>query len=498
MHLKHQTGRQKKDRSGRVVKSITQRWAINSLGLIIVILIIGELATAFFVRTYYYTSIRSSMYGRFMYETTGVLMRYTSGSESEFEAAARMVVENFNYKESMEMMVLDRYGKVIATTSGFPAPDEAMPDYEIALNNSVAHTGSWTGTSSSNENVTAVTTVLQGSYGNIGAVRLVVSLTKVDQQIFLMLMIALAIGIAILFFVIMSGSYFIKSIVTPVREVGQTARRIAMGDFDVRLKKKYNDEIGDLCDTINYMAGELGATEKMKNDFISSVSHELRTPLTAIKGWGETLMDAEHTDPELLRRGMKVIVSETERLSGIVEELLDFSRIQSGRMTLRMDPVQLLAELGEAALMFEQRARQEGKQLIYHEPPSLPIVMGDRDRLKQVFVNVLDNALKYSDPGCTVWIEAGVSEQGMVRVAVSDNGCGISAEDLPKVKEKFYKGNTTRRGSGIGLAVVDEIVRLHHGTLEIESTEGEGTRVTISLPAAEGTGCAALLPKGEE
>lgn len=494
---KHGSTEKKEKNSSPVVKSITRRWALNSLGLIIVILVIAELAGAFFVRTYYYTAIRSSLYGQYMIETRAALMRYTSGTEEEFEEAARVVVENFSYKEQMEMMVIDRHGKVIATTSGFPVDDESMPDYEMALNNTVAYTGSWTGTSSSMENIMAVTTVLEGTYGNAGAVRLVISLKNVDRQIFFIVIIMLAVGVAILFFVMMSGSYFIKSIVTPVREVGQTARRIAMGDFDVRLKKKYNDEIGDLCDTINYMAGELGATEKMKNDFISSVSHELRTPLTAIKGWGETLMDP-NTDPELIQRGMKVIVSETERLSGIVEELLDFSRIQSGRMTLRMDPIDILAELGEAVFMFGERARQEQKTLIYHEPQSLPMVMGDRDRLKQVFVNILDNALKYSDPGCTVQVDTKVNDRGFVQVIVSDNGCGISAEDLPKVKEKFYKGNTTRRGSGIGLAVVDEIVRLHNGTLEIESAEGAGTRVTISLPAAEGMAYTAPSLKGEE
>ena len=250
------------------------------------------------------------------------------------------------------------------------------------------------------------------------------------------------------------------------------------------MEKKYNDEIGDLCDTINYMAGELGTTEKMKNDFISSVSHELRTPLTAIKGWGETLMALDPVkDREMMEKGMDVIIGESERLSGIVEELLDFSRLQSGRLTMKMEKIDILAELGEAVFMFQERSKRENIELIYYEPELLPVVMGDRNRLKQVFVNILDNAFKYSDAGGRVRVEAEEGD-GEIRVVISDTGCGISAEDLSKVKEKFYKANHTRRGSGIGLAVADEIIRMHGGSLELRSVESSGTDVIITLPVA--------------
>lgn len=294
------------------------------------------------------------------------------------------------------------------------------------------------------------------------------------------------IGVAIIFFVILSSSYFINSIVIPVGEMGKTARRIAQGDFKARLEKKNDDEIGELCDTINYMAEELSANDRMKNDFISSVSHELRTPLTAIKGWAETLADmGGEVDPEMLAKGMRVITSETERLVGMVEELLDFSRIQSGRMKLVKDRMDVIAELSEAVLMFEERARHEGKRLIYNEPDQFASFMGDRNRLRQVFVNIIDNALKYSDRGDTVTVRASVSES-QVDISVADTGIGIREEDLPKIKEKFFKANSTRRGSGIGLAVADEIVSLHGGTLDITSKENVGTRVTIHLPLGNG------------
>jgi signal transduction histidine kinase len=220
----------------------------------------------------------------------------------------------------------------------------------------------------------------------------------------------------------------------------------------------------------------------MKNEFISSVSHELRTPLTAIKGWSETLTAID--DRETFKKGMRVITSETERLSQMVEELLDFSRIQDNRLTLIMDKIDILAELGETVLIYQERARALGITLNYYEPTMLPFVYGDKNRLRQVFINIVDNAIKYSDKGGTVSVEA-YEENGDICILVSDNGIGISKEDLPKVKTKFFKANHTRRGSGIGLAVANEIITRHGGTLTINSEEGVGTTVLITVPAID-------------
>ena len=214
---------------------------------------------------------------------------------------------------------------------------------------------------------------------------------------------------------------------------------------------------------------------------ISTVSHELRTPLTAIKGWGETLRDADAGDKELIQKGMQVIIGETERLSSMVEDLLDFSRMQTGRLSLIMSRMDLVAELSEAVLMFTERAKREGLSLLYDEPEIFLTVIGDKNRLRQVFVNILDNALKYSDSGDTVEVTAKAQGDFAV-ITIADTGIGISKEDLPNVKAKFFKANSTRRGSGIGLAVADEIINLHGGKLTLDSVEGKGTTVTIQIP----------------
>jgi len=459
---------------------ITRRWLLNSLGVILLILITLILILSYVIRGYVYNGIQTALSSR-SDELTNVFADYGRKSPQEFSTAARNYVENFPGKESMELMVFNSNGKIIITSIGF-APDESqpMPDYKFALNSADGY-GTWTGRLTSGEKVVAVTRVMRNNEGGfVGAIRYVVSLEEADKQVAIILGTLILAGLLIILFVIVSSYYFMNSIITPIKEIGATAKRIAQGDFKARIEKINDDEIGQLCDNINDMADELGAAEKLKNDFISSVSHELRTPLTAIKGWAET-MQSGGNDKETLDRGMGIIIRESERLSGIVEELLDFSRMQSGRMTLTMDKIDILAELGEAVYMFSERAHMEHKFLLYEEPAMLSPVLGDINRLRQVFVNIIDNALKYTEEGGTISVTA-TESGGFIRVVISDNGCGIPAEHLPNVKKKFYKANQTIRGSGIGLALADEIMKLHSGSLDIESHENIGTAVTILIP----------------
>ena len=232
------------------------------------------------------------------------------------------------------------------------------------------------------------------------------------------------------------------------------------------------------------MLNEVSATDKIKNDFISTVSHELRTPLTAIKGWGEMLRELGPDDIELAKRGTDIIISESERLSQLVEELLNFSRLQNGTLSLRLEKIDVLAELDETIFVFKERSKRDGIELTYSAPDLPAPMMADPNRIKQVFVNVLDNAFKYTEQGGMVSVEAFIDGDRLI-IQVLDTGCGIAQEDLPNVKMKFYKANIQVRGSGIGLAVVDELVKMHNGILDIQSKLGIGTTVTIILPIEE-------------
>ncbi|HPZ00675.1 MAG TPA: HAMP domain-containing sensor histidine kinase, partial [Clostridiales bacterium] len=283
--------------------------------------------------------------------------------------------------------------------------------------------------------------------------------------------------------------YFIRSIISPVMELSNVTKRIAGGDMSARASVgNGDDELTELAKNLNAMAEELSSTDKMKNDFISTVSHEMKTPLTAIKGWGETLLTIGSTDPDMTKRGLEVIVEESARLTGVVEDLLDLSKISNGRLTLKYEKMDVLAELDDTIFVFKDRAMREGIELSYNAPSEPAPTEGDATRIKQVFVNILDNAFKYNAQGGSVTVvatripPAEGTEKGVLQVQVEDTGCGISAEELPKVKKKFYKSNISVKGSGIGLAVCDEIVKMHKGTLDIQSELNVGTCVTVRLP----------------
>ncbi len=462
-------------------RSISTRWLFTGVFVVVAILIIFIVTLSFSIQSYVYNGIQQSLIGR----SDELLNTFYSSdgykNSAEFNTISRAYIENFADKNMLEIMSVSSNGDVLTTSTGFtPNNNQQMPDYEIALS-AESNFGFWIGELNTEEKVMAITRVVRNSSQSVvGSIRYVVSLELADAQIASSVSMLILIGAFITMFIIFSGLYFIRSIVTPIKELNLTAKEIAKGDFDARITKHKNDEIGQLIDTINEMAQELGNNEKVKNDFISSVSHELRTPLTSIKGWAETMQESRG-DKDTFDKGMTIIIKESERLSGMVEELLDFSRIQSGRMSLMMNKADILSELDEAVFMFTDRARNENKKLIYEESPMLPPVMADINRLRQVFVNIIDNALKYTSPGGTIKVSA-FEEDGHVVIVVGDTGCGIPKSHLPHVKEKFYKANQVIRGSGIGLAVADEIVMLHSGTLDIQSVQGRGTVVKMKIP----------------
>lgn len=463
------------------IKGIKRRWIFNSLVFTIGIFTVLVAAFALIIRGYFYSGIKQTLKGR-TNELYSMFKSYSIQTETSFSDMAKEYVKNFSDADIMELMIFDENNDVIITSMGFlPDCSEIRPDYEQARSSQNGF-GIWEGKSFSGEKLISVTRCIYDRNNKyMGAIRYVASVENANSRIILGMLILLVLCSVVIVFMIFSGTQFIKSIVTPVSEICLKAQMIARGDFHIKIDKKYDDEIGELSDTINYMAEELDASEKLKNEFISSVSHELRTPLTAIKGWAETMQICD-SDPVTMKRGLDTIVKEAARLSWIVESLLDFSSIRDKRINLIKEKIDILAELGEAVYMFKERAANEKKTLIYTEPKMLPPVMGDKNRLRQVFINIIDNALKYTSEGGAISVSAGVNGN-MVYVSVTDNGCGISAEHLPNVTKKFYKANYMKQGSGIGLAIVDEIVALHGGTLNIISEEGFGTTVTVNFPS---------------
>lgn len=232
---------------------------------------------------------------------------------------------------------------------------------------------------------------------------------------------------------------------------------------------------------------ELRRLEKVRQDFVANISHELRTPVSTIKGYAETLLDGALEDKEHARDFLNIIHSDSERLAGLIDDILDLSRIESGRLKLEPRSCALREIVGRAVSALGRRAQEKAIRLAAEIPADLPDVMADQDRIAQVLSNLLDNALKYTESGGSVTVTAR-EQDGRVRVDVTDTGIGIDEKDLPRVFERFYRAAgrqpSERAGTGLGLSIVKHIVQAHNGQVFVRSTPGRGSTFSFTLPTA--------------
>ena len=452
---------------------------VNSISVVLFIVLLAVAAFSAAMGSYYYSTLSESLKQK---AENAISSFDYYRTEAEYYDNARAVVAGEPNSDKLEVEYLDADGQIRFSSSDLTAMrSPGTPDIAEAI--SMKRTKVWIGADpSTGEHIMAASSPLMIDGEVVGVMRYVTSLNKVDKQIIIIVAIALGIGLGILGMVYFSNLYFIRSIVDPVAGITETAKRIAAGSYGVQIEKRYDDEIGALTDTINDMSLKINQSEKMKNEFISSVSHELRTPLTAINGWAETIMNGEVRDAGDVKKGMGIIVSEARRLTNMVEELLEFSRIQDGRFTLSVEPMDIKAELEDAVYTYREFFRREGIELNHFDcDEEFPPIAGDPERLRQVFCNLRDNAAKHGGSGKRI-DTAIARDEDQVVITIRDYGPGIPAEELPHVKYKFYKGSSKARGSGIGLAVCDEIITRHEGTLDIDNAEGGGCIVTIHLP----------------
>lgn len=483
------TENQKKRQSG-----ITKRWVRSTLSVVLIVYLILAVFMFFTVRNYYYSAVESKLDSQFSDPVRNFFSVSDNAPDRTFEDMAQDYIRSYNQKDQIEVWVIDGQGNVIESSGGFAVPRQKIPDYEAALKSGTGK-AVYTGKDLEGEPIKSETFLINtnthnGKDGNC-AVRYIISMKEVHKQLWLIVAIIVLLYIIMVLMVLISGIYFIDSIIGPVNKMNSVTRRIADGDLNARMEpQEYNDEISELAENINYMAEEVGSTDKMKNDFISTISHEMKTPLTAIKGWAETLqtMNGSEADPALTKRGLEVIVDETTRLTGVVNDLLDLSKLANGRLTLKYEKIDYLAELDQTIYMFKDRSMREGIELVYNVPNVPAPAEGDPDRIDQVFVNILDNAFKYTKQGGKITVYAELippeeeSSKAKLRIYVEDTGCGIAKEELPRIRRKFYKSNISVSGSGIGLAVVDEIVKMHNGTMDIQSELNVGTCVILTFP----------------
>ena len=466
------------------LRGLRRRWIANTvsvvcaLGLVCVLVITAAFAAS------YYSNMESDMRSRAR-STTDYFEDYLNQDYNRYYQSCITYAQTFEDRNTIELQFINANGAIVASSYGrWAGQSPVTPEISEAV--STRAICSFIGRDpETGERILAVSSPMVYSNGEvIGVLRYVTSTRLVDRQIFWVAVVALLAMAGIIVPILIFSNYYIKAILKPVTEITEKAKRIAGGTYGIQIRTKYDDEIGELVDTINEMSVKINQNEKMQTEFISSLSHELRTPLTAITGWSETLIDNESLDSET-RRGMKIILRESKRMTEMVVELLDFTSIQDERMTLNMELTDLRGEFEDTVYMYGSRLTQDGIRLVYLDnDEQIPEITCDPKRLRQVFLNILDNAAKHGGEGKR--IEAAMHFQDNFVVAtIRDFGPGIPEDEIPLVKKKFYKGSSKARGTGIGLAVCDEIVQMHGGEMTLSNAEGGGTMVTIKLPALQ-------------
>ncbi len=457
------------------MKGIRGRLTASFMIVILVSVAILENLLIYTVQQNYYGSLRGNLTNQVKI-SADMYSRYYS--DTSLEDNILYNVDAFWNQSDAEVEIVDREGQIVMDSLGtIPGQGEPADDIQDALNDRL---GEWVG-KLNGEKVMAVAYPLKSDGQIVGALRLIASTDAIDRDIRNTAKIFIFIGLFVVLLVGLLSIFLVNTILVPLREVTAVAESMAAGNFQIKSKKKRDDEIGRLSDTLNYLADEITKKEKLKNDFISSVSHELRTPLTSIMGWAITLQSEKIRQKEMLNDGLGIIAKESERLTQMVEELLDFSKFVSGRIKLKYENVNLAELMEHIRKQLTPRAIRENINFTVVYPENLPELLTDANRLKQLFINILDNALNFTPAGGFVRFQTEAGEKEYT-FTIADSGYGIAAEELPMVKEKFYKGKSSHSKNGIGLSICEEIVSLMKGRLEISSEVNVGTTVVITLP----------------
>lgn len=460
------------------MKQIRDKFSLYYVVLIVLSVMLFEILIIGFSSRFFYHQVEVQLEGQSRTTLENLYKVYNQGSlEKTFAQNTDLISKSTNY----EVQVYNKAGVLILCSSGeWQQENHVAPDIEKALG---GQRGKWTGRFLNDRKVMTLSEPIIKSGSVVGVLRLVAPLGAVDFQIKKMAAYFIAMG---LFVVVVTsiGAYILAdTVTTPIQNLIKATRRMSKGDFSVKAKREYDDEIGELSDTINHLSEEILKREDQKNRMFSSVSHELRTPLTAIRGWAETLNDPMYTKgSEELEEGLGVIVDESTRLQWMVEELLDFSRMMAIEMSFEIGEISI-KPLIQATLQ-TLRPKVAKKEIQLMDIVSAELIWDvDPQRIKQLLINLIDNAIKFTPDKGLIEIFA-YEMEGFLHLEVKDSGIGISETELPLVKERFYKGKHSGAHLGLGLAICEEIVRAHHGSLDIKSTLGEGTSIEVILPRA--------------
>lgn len=396
-------------------------------------------------------------------------------------------------KLDLRITVIDVDGRVLADSGKEPSSMENhsdRPEVTGAVKTGFDHSTRFSDTLDYNMKYVAVR--IDDRDRILAVVRFALPLSKVQLQIRFIYKVVL-LGAVVTVVIALTIAYFVsKSITSPIRQMQQTAHRIARGDFSSRLKVTSKNELGQLAKSMNMMADELQQKienlkkmDTMRTDFVANVSHELKTPLTLIKGYIETLQDGAIDDREKAEKFISIITEHADRLGNIVDDLLSLSELELSSDCLHKTDFDLKTLINDVALSFGHSLSKKSLVLNIEPRQGNFRIKADPDKIEQIFVNLIDNAIKYTEQNGRIDVSI-LEEQENITVIVEDNGIGIAREHIDRVFERFYRVDKARSrrlgGTGLGLGIAKHITLAHKGQIRIESEPDKGTKVFVCLP----------------
>lgn len=446
---------------------------------IFIIFISGfEIFTYLSLKNYYTNNIKANMiaqtrYSQELYEST----------ISEYTLSEVVLNERFEFLNNIQgkVQILDNTGVLYYDNTGDSKVGQTVQNF----NNLLASNGKYKFDTNTEDNTLSLNYPIKSNNAQIGIIRTTTSLNEMDWEVFRRMNLFLVFGV----FSVLAGFaiiyYFSERFLLPINKLTFLANKLSDGRYTEKSNMDYKGEIGELARTMDELSTNILKKEEIKTDFISSVSHELRTPLTSIKGWAITLQD-DDIDNETLDDGLKIIEKEADRLSDMVEDLLDFSRFTSPRFTLSKSSFNIIPVVKNIINQLNPRVKEKEIHTIYDYDEAEIDLIADENRLKQVFINLIDNAIKFTPENGTIIVSIKKNlEENIIICEVIDTGIGISEEEIELVTTKFFKGTSSGSHTGLGLSICEEIILQHNGKLEIFSKLNEGTNVHFELPIGD-------------
>ncbi|MDY6065861.1 MAG: HAMP domain-containing sensor histidine kinase [Finegoldia sp.] len=439
----------------------------------VVLVVVSILVT----RYYYYSTLKELLGNEISY-STNLYSSYLS--DYSLEEVIGQDKNQFYRQTDCQVQILTNDGTVVFDSLASPDLGKRITSADVTKAQN-GQKGTYMGDLTySTDKVMAVSVPLNSTENQVGILRYIASMEQANLAVLRKSVFYILFGILVVLISMLIALRLTNGVLKPLEDLIAVSNKMAEGDFKIRAPENNKDEIGKLGTILNLMTDNIVKKEKLKDEFISSISHELRTPLTSIKGWAQTIK-YDPSEIETVEMGIDIIDKESDRLSEMLEELLDFSRYAAGKISINKADHNIIHLVQQIADQMIPRVKSKGISFVVNYSQDELILAYDQDRIKQVLINILDNAIKFTPEDGTIILNVEKIDNYAV-ISVIDTGIGISTEEISLITTKFYKGSDSNSHVGLGLSISEEIVKLHGGDLKIKSKLHEGTNVSFRLP----------------